>query len=98
MSGDLRPTCATCIWFDRGRPTLATGIQLPDGTDPEHGTCNHYPPELVQSRFFVDSLRPATNAVRVACCFYDSGGGPDDGAREDLPEDNVIQLGERAAA
>lgn len=91
-------TCATCIWFDRGAPALASGIRRPEGSNPELGTCNLSPPELVRSAVGAMSLRPETLATAIGCDAHHAVGDPDDGAREDLPASNVVQFDGKAAA
>lgn len=89
------PRCATCAYWTEGASPLATAA--PGGNPlakPNVGTCSLYAPVVTQTRWFAVSVFPEVNGDRV--CGDWTPDEPDDGAREDIPADNVVQL-ERAA-
>jgi len=93
---DPKVRCATCLYWTQGASALATAA--PDANPlatPELGTCALYPPVAVETKWFPVWAFPEVHADRF-CGDWEPDGAPDDGAREDLPTDNVVKL-ERAA-
>lgn len=90
------PRCATCAYWTEGASPLATAAP---GGNPlakaDVGTCSLYAPIVIKTQWFPVSVFPEVHADRV-CGDWFPEDEPDDGARDDVPTDNVVKL-ERAA-
>jgi hypothetical protein len=88
--------CATCTYWTEGASPIATAARKRDPLAKANvGTCSLYAPVVVKTTWFAVSMFPEVHGDRV-CADWESREEPDDGAREDVPTDNVVKL-ERAA-
>lgn len=90
--------CSTCGFWNRGAPENAAATRaIPE--DPSIGTCERFPPTIVEGGFYHGTFFPRTHASR--CCGdwmqdYDCG---DPGGEEAAPpsDDKVVAFGRRGA-
>jgi hypothetical protein len=95
VSAETSPRCATCAYWTEGASPLATAA--PDRNplaNPNVGTCSLYAPVVAETQWFPVSMFPEVHGDRVCGDWVPDE--PDDGAREDIPTDNVVKL-DRAA-
>jgi hypothetical protein len=96
MTAGEEPRCANCAYWTEGASPLATAA--PGGNPmakPNVGTCSLYAPVVVETTWFAVSMFPEVHGDRV-CSDWMTDFDPDDGAREEVPTDNVVKL-ERVA-
>lgn len=90
--------CANCLFWESKAPALATALRDPalhDGV----GACHYNPPVVIPAGHMGGAH--AYFAIVLAdrwCGSYRERPEPDDGAREDHPDDVVVPFGDRRAA
>jgi hypothetical protein len=89
-------TCATCIWWTRQGAAIAAASSDPSASYAT-GTCCVRPPTIVREILGATAYFPMTHESRFCAEWKPKGDGPEDPAREDLPEAEIVPFQRKAA-
>ncbi len=94
----LEASCSTCGFWNQGAPENAAATRaIPE--DPSIGTCERFPPSIVEGGFYHGTFFPRTHASRC-CGDWEPDyvvGGPDGGEEVPAPDSTVVPFGRRSA-